>query len=72
MPSTVIRALSYDDVTGTLFVTFVDGDLYAYLGVPRAVFEGFRSARSKGAYFGARVRNAYPCRRMDEGGELLV
>jgi hypothetical protein len=71
MPSTVIRALSYDDVTGTLFVTFVDGDLYAYLGVPRAIYDDFRGARSKGAYFSRKVRNTYPCRRMDEGGEMM-
>jgi hypothetical protein len=65
MPSTAIRSLSYDDQTGTLFVTFVDGDLYAYSDVPPALYEAFRRARSKGRFFAARVRNRYPYRRLE-------
>ncbi len=65
MPSTAIRSLSYDDETATLFVTFVDGDLYAYRDVPEAVFEAFRAARSKGGFFAARIRNRYAYQRME-------
>lgn len=68
MPSTAIRSLSYDDATRTLFVTFVDGDLYAYLGVPPKVYADFRAARSKGGYFARRVRNGYAYRKLDADG----
>jgi hypothetical protein len=65
MPSTAIRTISHDPVTDTLFVTFVDGDLYAYLAVPPAVFQVFRAARSKGRFFAHEIRDRYPYRRMD-------
>ncbi len=68
MPSTAIRSLSYDDQTATLFVTFVDGDLYAYRGVPAVAFEAFRAAPSKGRFFAARIRDRYAYERMDEAG----
>jgi hypothetical protein len=66
MPSTAIRHLSYDEVTRTLFVTFVDGDLYAYLDVPPKVYAEFRAARSKGGYFARKVRNGYAYRKLEE------
>ena len=56
MPSTAIRRFSYDEVTRTLFVTFIDDDLYAYFDVPAEVYDGFRSARSRGGYFARAVR----------------
>jgi len=67
MPSTAIRSLSYDDETRTLFVTFVDGDLYAYFEVPPQVFRAFRSARSKGRFFAREIRGRY--RYVKMGGE---
>ena len=69
MPSTAIRNLSYDAQTGTLFVTFVDGDLYAYAAVPETVNRAFERARSKGGYFARHVRGRYAYRRMAAGGE---
>jgi hypothetical protein len=65
MPSTAIRSQSYDEVTQTLFVTFVDGDLYAYFAVPAAVAQAFARARSKGRFFAYEIRNRYAYRRMD-------
>ena len=65
MPSTAIRSLSHDDVTATLFVTFVDGDAYAYFDVPAAVFQAFRAARSRGGFFAAQIRNRYRYQRLD-------
>jgi hypothetical protein len=65
MPSTAIRRFSYDEVTRTLFVTFVDGDLYAYFDVPAEVHDGFRAARSKGGYFARAVRNRYRYQRLE-------
>jgi hypothetical protein len=65
MPSTAIRAISYDEVTSTLFVTFVDGDTYAYFDVPPAVFQAFGRARSKGGFFAARIRPNYRYQKVE-------
>jgi hypothetical protein len=75
MPSTAIRELSYDDVTATLFVTFIDGDVYAYFEVPPMVYRDFRAARSKGGFFALRVRGSYryqqlPALPLDGEGEV--
>ena len=59
MPSTAIRSFSYDDQSHTLFVTFVDGDLYAYLDVEPKIYSGMAEAASKGRFFAYRVRNRY-------------
>lgn len=66
MPSTAIRTLSYDDETATLFVTFIDGDTYAYFDVPPAVHQQFRNARSKGGFFARRVRSRYGYRKLSD------
>ena len=44
----------------TLTVHFRRGTVYRYFTVPRAIFEEFRTAPSKGAYFTQRIRNAFP------------
>jgi hypothetical protein len=44
----------------TLTVHFRAGTVYRYFTVPRGVFEAFLTAPSKGAYFTARIRNAFP------------
>jgi len=72
MPSTAIRSQSYDEVTQTLFVTFVDGDLYAYFAVPAAVAQAFARARSKGRFFAYEIRNRYAYRRMDPDAGCLA
>ncbi len=59
LPSSAIRALSYDAQTRTLFVTFVDGDLYAYRGVEPEAYAAFQAAPSKGRFFARRVRGRY-------------
>ena len=67
MPSSAIRQFSYDDVSHTLFVTFVDGDLYAYSDVEPDVYSQMRRAPSKGRFFAYKVRNRYRYRKMPEG-----
>lgn len=57
--SNAILSVEHDAESGTLFVRFVDGDLYAYFDVPRVVYEAFLTAESKGRYFAERVRPAY-------------
>ena len=66
MPSTAIRSFSYDDVSQTLFVTFIDGDLYAYLDVEPQIYAARCMAASKGRFFAYRVRNRYRYRKIEE------
>jgi len=64
MPSTVIRRFDYDPRTQALDVEFVSGRSYRYAGVPEEVAQAFREAFSKGRFFNARVRDAYPCEEL--------
>lgn len=55
-----IAAIGYDDDAEVLEVEFATGAVYRYSGVPQDVYEDFRQAPSKGAYFNRRIRDAYP------------
>lgn len=70
MPSTAVRRLSYDHETRTLFVVFVDGDLYAYRDVEPELYTAFMKATSKGGFFARHVRGRYPYAKLadDEDG----
>ena len=72
MPSTAIRDISHDGATNILFVTFVDGDTYAYFDAPADVFQAFCATGSKGGFFARQIRNRYRYRKLDgrpdEGG----
>ena len=59
--SSAIRAIGYDAATGTLYVTFHNGDTYAYAGVPAREHRALVTAGSVGAYFNAHVRDRYDC-----------
>ena len=63
MPSSVIRAFSYQPEAHRLSVTFVNGRRYSYADVPPEVFEDMQRAFSKGAFFNRRVRDRYPALR---------
>ena len=64
MPSSVIRSFDYDAVRNELSITFVSGKIYVYQLVPRHVFEAFRAAPSKGAFFNQHIRERYPFREI--------
>jgi hypothetical protein len=55
-----IAAIGYDDDAEVLEVEFVSGAIYRYRGVSQDAFEDLRQAPSKGAYFNARIKDAYP------------
>ncbi|HSQ95048.1 MAG TPA: KTSC domain-containing protein [Croceibacterium sp.] len=65
MPSTVIRSFDYDPRTKTLDVEFVSGRCYRYAGAPPKVVAAFREAFSKGRFFNAHIRDAYPCEELE-------
>jgi len=75
MPSTVIRRFEHDPRAGALDIEFVSGRRYRYAGVPAEVAAAFRDAFSKGRFFNARIRDAYPCEELtpetaDDGWDL--
>jgi hypothetical protein len=60
--SRAIRAIRYDAVRRTLFVTFRDSNkTYAYFDVPPRVYGDFLAADSYGAFFSQNIRDAYRC-----------
>ena len=56
--------LEYDRDTRRLRVEFVgeggDGEARTFRRVPRAVYEAFERAPSKGQFFAAHIRDRYP------------
>lgn len=54
--STAIRAIDYDARARTLFIRFIDDDLYAYFDVPEAIYAAFLAADSKGGFFADWIR----------------
>jgi HTH-type transcriptional regulator/antitoxin HigA len=57
--SSAIKSLAYRPRKKKLSVTFVTGKTYEYDDVPKAVYEAFRTASSKGAYFNKVIRDHY-------------
>jgi len=63
MPSTAIEHISHDEAARELHVKFVGGGTYTYYGVPRAVYDAFRAAQSKGTFLNQFIKNRYDFRR---------
>ena len=57
--SAAIRSIDYEAADRILFVTFADGDRYAYFGVPHATFAAFLRADSKGRFFAEHIRDRF-------------
>jgi len=57
--SSTIARFRYDDQSQTLAVEFKNGGRYEYFDVPTAVYEGMRSAPSKGQYLAQTIKNNY-------------
>ena len=68
MPSSVIRSFDYDAARNELSLTFVSGKVYIYQLVPRQVYEAFRTAPSKGAFFNEHIRDRFPFREIGLAG----
>jgi DNA-binding transcriptional regulator GbsR (MarR family) len=66
MPSTAIRYFRYDAHKRELQVTIITGRRYAYYDVPPEVFEAFRTAFSKGAFFNREIRDRYAYREISD------
>ena len=62
--STAIHEIDYDADREKLFVRFVTGERYVYVGVPGEVHRSFVEAPSKGGFFHAEIRDRYPFNRL--------
>ena len=63
--SEAIREIDYDEDRAKLFITFIDGDQYVYVGVPGEVHRSFVDADSKGRFFAYEIRDQYPYNKVD-------
>ena len=64
MPSSVIGNFNYDPAHAKLTIVFTTGRVYEYYTVPAEIFDEFRKAPSKGAFFNAAIRDRYPFREI--------
>lgn len=62
--SAVIGDIAYDASAQRLQITFTTGRIYIYEPVPRAAYEAFAAADSRGAHFNAHIRDAYAYREL--------
>ena len=60
--SSNIASIGYE--SGTLYVAFNRGWLYAYSGVPESIYHELMSASSHGSYLASHVKGIYPYRRI--------
>jgi len=67
MPSTAISNLFYVPAKRELWVTFVSGRRYVYTDVPPDVFDAFKVASSRGAFFNHEIRDRYGFREIRRG-----
>jgi hypothetical protein len=64
MPSTAIRSLFHDPAKRECWVTFVSGRRYVHADVPPDVFDAFKTAPSRGAFFNHEIRDRYAFREV--------
>jgi hypothetical protein len=62
--SQAIALFAYDLEASSLLIRFKTGEVYVYRAVPRAVFDGFRAAPSKGQFFQTAIRDRFAARRL--------
>jgi hypothetical protein len=67
MPSTVIRAATYDPDREVLDIVFTTGRHYLYRDVPPDAARAFQSAFSKGRHFNKHIRDAYEFTEINPG-----
>jgi hypothetical protein len=70
MQSTAIRGLLYEPEKRELSVTFFTGRRYVYTNVPSEVFEAFKNATSRGAFFSDEIRDHYAYRATTRSSDV--
>jgi hypothetical protein len=62
--SSAVARIGYDVEAEEAYVEYLEGDLYAYEGVPAEVFEQLANADSKGTFVNAVIKR-HPFRRVE-------
>jgi len=62
--SSNIDEIGYDKVACVLYVRFTSGTLYKYSNVDEGVFDRFKLAKSKGAFFAKEIRASYKAEKV--------
>jgi hypothetical protein len=62
LSSSAIERILYDEDARALSICFRETGRYIYSDVPRAVYEGLKTAPSPGRYFNECIKRRYPCR----------
>ena len=57
--SSALASCSYDDRTGDLTVTFVNGRSYTHPDVPQEVYQQLVMSGSPGGYYNAAIKGSY-------------
>ncbi len=70
--SKAIAMFAYDLEARSLLVGFKTGGVYAYQDVPRAIFDRFRQAQSKGQFFQSTIRDRFVARRLSQSEAAAV
>lgn len=64
--SSNIEALAYDSGLNTLFVRFLNGSEYSFVGVPKELYEKMLEDKSKGKFLNAFIRGKYPSSKVEK------
>lgn len=59
MPSSVIRAFTYDASRHELLIVFQSGRRYVYQGVPERTYTAMKAAFAKGEFFNTEIRGRF-------------
>lgn len=62
--STNIDRVDYDRGSGTMTVTFKDGNAYSYTGVDAETFSAMQRSPSAGSFFYRNIRNRFPAEQV--------
>lgn len=62
--SSLLTSVAYEKDAEVLWLRFHNGRTYKYREVPEEVYEDLLDAESKGQYFLAEIRDAYPYARV--------
>jgi len=63
--SSAVAMIGYDAEVEDAYVKYLDGDLYAYEGVPAEVFQELKNAESTGTFVNAVIKE-YPFRKVGD------
>ncbi|MEO6636969.1 MAG: KTSC domain-containing protein [Ginsengibacter sp.] len=59
MPSSVISAMEYYNVSATLQIVFIPGTIYDYKNIPEEIYSAMKTSSSKGTYLNQHIKGRY-------------